>query len=85
MKKILLILFFLSLSSSLFAGNITVTSGSSDNLKVTDGDTIVINGKKIYVSNSKDLTMIDNTPKPKDFSFLFAACGRASERRAQTH
>ena len=36
MKKILLILFFLSLSSNLFAGNITVTSGSSDNLKVTD-------------------------------------------------
>ena len=50
MKKILLILFFLSLSSNLFAGNITVTSGSSDNLKVTDGDTIVINGKKIRFS-----------------------------------
>ena len=50
MKKILLIIFFISLTSNLFAGNITVTSGSSDNLKVTDGDTIVINGKKIRFS-----------------------------------
>ena len=50
MKKILLIIFFISLASNLFAGNITVTSGSLDNLKVTDGDTIVINGKKIRFS-----------------------------------
>tara|TARA_B100000886_G_scaffold339975_1_gene307223 strand:- start:391 stop:1182 length:792 start_codon:yes stop_codon:yes gene_type:complete len=27
-----------------------------------------LNGENIYVSNSKDLTMIDNSPKPKDFS-----------------
>ena len=47
MKKTLLVLFLLLICLKTSAGELTVTTGSSKNLKVSDGDTIVLNNKKI--------------------------------------